>query len=76
MQGQGQLQVAEGMLKTASQVLTVDLFPPLRRDPGDNFVIADNGCASAFGNFQRVADVIAMAVADKNKVGFGFVGTD
>ncbi len=41
-----------------------------------NFKIADDGRTCAFRNANRIAKVIAVAMRDKNEIGFDVIGAD
>jgi len=63
----GEFHVAEGMTMPAPDVLGVGL-DALCRQPVANLEVADDQRTGAFGDAHRIADVVAMAVADQDEL--------
>ena len=54
----------------------VRLFDALLAQPGDDFVIGDDSGVCAFGNFDRVGDVVEVTVRNENVVCRDLIGLD
>ncbi len=63
------------MLKATAQVLRVGLVT-LRFKPIADFKVADDERIIAFGNVQRVANVVTMSMGDNDEICSGFFSAD
>ena len=63
-----ELQVAKGMVEAAADVLPVQVFQSLPAQPIDDFKDGYNLGASALGNADGVFDMVAMPMADDDKI--------
>ena len=72
MQGIGQLDISEWILMPAAQMLRMGFYP-LFFQPVADFGIADHHRAGAFGNFDRITDMVAMAMRDQDIIRFHFI---
>ena len=64
----GELQVAEGVVEAAADVLPVQVLQTLSAQPIDDFKDGDDLGASALGNTDGIFDMIAVPMADDDKI--------
>ena len=60
----------------SAMIQRVRLFDALLAQPGDDFVIGDDSGVCAFGNFDRVGDVVEVTVRNENVVCRDLIGLD
>ena len=74
VEGQRQLDPAEGEVVAAAVLLAVDLLHALLLQPLADLVVGDDRRPGALGDGDGVADVVAVAVRDQDEVGRHLVG--
>jgi hypothetical protein len=76
MNGERQLEVAEGMVIPPAEVLTVCFLHALCREPIGDLVVANNHGAGALGNRDAIAHVVAVSMTDEDVIRLDHVGFD
>jgi hypothetical protein len=69
MERKRQLEITEGVVEATTNVLAMG-FDTLILKPEGDFEITDHTGLGAFGNLNRIADVITVTVRDQNEVCF------
>jgi hypothetical protein len=74
--GDGQFEIAKGVMEATADVLGVGAGYPLGLEPVTDLKVGDDQGAGAPGDGDRIADVVAVSVGDQDVVGFHRAGGD